>query len=414
MLNQIYQNLDPIALQLGPLSIRWYGIAYVLGFVFFALVVSSVSKRWKVRIDADSLFTILFCGIIGVIIGARLGYVLFYGDGYYLQHPLEIFLFSQGGMSFHGGLVGALVAGIFAAKLCGIPYMTLVDLGVIAAPIGLFFGRCANFINGELWGAPTDLPWGVVFGGTAGSIPRHPSQLYEALLEGVIIFVVLFALSRKNPPRPRGTFFGIFLIMYGTFRFLIEFVRQPDAQLGYLWGGWLTMGQVLSVPLVLVGVGVLIWVGKTKLPQCGLQNDTDDVSLSGETDKGGTMALKFYKCMHCGNVAIKTFDAGVPMVCCGDKMTLLEPNTTDAATEKHVPVATVEGNIVNVVVGSVEHPMAAEHYITFICLETKKGFQVAELTPEDQPKASFAVAPGDEAVAVYEHCNLHGLWKADL
>lgn len=279
MLNELYQNMNPIAFSFGFLTIRWYGIAYVLGFFFAALVIWKVAKRWKIEIDSDSLFTILFCAIIGVIVGARLGYVLFYGDGEYLQHPLEIFMFSLGGMSFHGGLIGALIAGIFAAKMCHMPYATLADLGCIAAPIGLFFGRCANFINGELWGAPTDLPWGVVFGGAAGTMPRHPSQLYEALLEGVLIFIVLFALSRKTPPRPRGTFLGIFLIMYGTARFLIEFVRQPDVQLGYLWGGWLTMGQILSVPLVIVGICVLVWVARTKLPQCGLKNSTDDVSL---------------------------------------------------------------------------------------------------------------------------------------
>ena len=272
MLNEIYQSLDPVAFTLGPLSVRWYGIAYVLGFFFMAFVVWNMAKRWKVKMDTDSLFTILFCAIIGVIVGARLGYVLFYGAGYYLTHPLDIIMVSQGGMSFHGGLIGALIAAIFAAKIVDMPYLTLVDMGVIAAPIGLFFGRCANFINGELWGAPTDLPWGVVFGGSAGSMPRHPSQLYEALLEGVIIFVVLFALSRKNnPPRARGTFFGLFLIMYGCFRFLIEFVRQPDAQLGYLWGDWLTMGQVLSVPLVVIGICVLIYAVKRKLPQAGIR-----------------------------------------------------------------------------------------------------------------------------------------------
>ena len=143
-------------------------------------------------------------------------------------------------------------------------------MGCVAAPLGLLFGRLANFVNGELWGAPTDLPWGVVFGGLAGDMPRHPSQLYEALLEGVVIFCVLFALSRKRPPRPRGTFLGIFLIMYGAFRFLVEFVREPDVQLGYLWGGWLTMGQLLSVPLVVVGVCVLVYAVRMKKPQQGL------------------------------------------------------------------------------------------------------------------------------------------------
>lgn len=270
MLNEIYQNLDPIALSLGPIEIRWYGIAYVLGFICAGFIMYRVSKRWKVRIDADSLLTILLCVIIGVIVGGRLGYVLFYGNGAYLQNPLEIFATNHGGMSFHGGLIGALLAGIVAAKITKIPYLTLADMGCIGAPLGLLFGRCANFINGELWGAPTDAAWGVVFGGSAGMMPRHPSQLYEALLEGVLLFAVLYLLSRKQPPRPRGTFLGVFLVLYGCFRFVIEFVREPDVQLGYIWGGWLTMGQLLSVPLILVGIGVLVYAIKMKLPQQGL------------------------------------------------------------------------------------------------------------------------------------------------
>ncbi|WP_281702800.1 prolipoprotein diacylglyceryl transferase [Cryptobacterium curtum] len=269
MLNSLYHALDPIAFSLGPLTVRWYGIAYILGFICAAVVIGHTARRWKVSLTQDDLFTILICLIIGVIVGARLGYVLFYGDGYYLEHPLDILAFSQGGMSFHGGLIGALLSGLASARLCGVPYATLADLGSIAAPIGLFFGRCANFINGELWGAPTDAPWGVIFGGAAGSVARHPSQLYEAFLEGIVIFAVLFFLSRKRPPRPQGTFIGLFLIMYGSFRFLIEFVRQPDAQLGYLWGGWLTMGQLLSVPLVLAGIAVLVWMYRTQRPQEG-------------------------------------------------------------------------------------------------------------------------------------------------
>lgn len=269
MLNSLYHALDPIAFSLGPLAVRWYGIAYILGFICAAVVIGYTARRWKVSLTQDDLFTILICLIIGVIAGARLGYVLFYGDGYYLEHPLDILAFSQGGMSFHGGLIGALLSGLASARLCGVPYATLADLGSIAAPIGLFFGRCANFINGELWGAPTDAPWGVIFGGAAGSVARHPSQLYEAFLEGIVIFAVLFLLSRKRPPRPQGTFIGLFLIMYGSFRFLIEFVRQPDAQLGYLWGGWLTMGQLLSVPLVLAGIAVLVWMYRTQRPQEG-------------------------------------------------------------------------------------------------------------------------------------------------
>ncbi len=269
MLNDIYQMLDPVAFAFGPVSVRWYGIAYVFGFALAAFIVYRVAKRWKIRVSIDALLTIMICVIVGIILGARIGYCLFYGNGYYFSHPLEVLAFNQGGMSFHGGLAGALLAGILVAKLTGIPYLTLADLGVIAGSIGLFFGRCANFVNGELWGAPTDLPWGVVFGGAAGDFPRHPSQLYEGVLEGLVVFVVLYAMSRKLPPRPRGTFTGVFLLMYGTFRFLIEFVREPDVQLGYLAGGWFTMGMLLSIPLVLCGIALIIYATRKKLSQTG-------------------------------------------------------------------------------------------------------------------------------------------------
>ena len=271
MLNDIYQGLDPIAFSLGPLVVRWYGLAYVLGFVCAAAIIYFVAKRWKLGMSEDNLLTLMVCAIVGVVLGARIGYVLFYGDGYYLSHPLEILAFNQGGMSFHGGLVGLLIGGAVAARMTRIPFLTLADLGSIAAPIGLFFGRCANFVNGELWGAPTDGPLGVVFGGAAGMMPRHPSQLYEAVLEGLVIFCVLFALSRKRPPRPQGTFLGAFLVLYGIFRFLIEFVREPDVQLGYLWGGWLTMGQVLSAPLIVGGIALLIYAARTQRSQAGPQ-----------------------------------------------------------------------------------------------------------------------------------------------
>ena len=176
MLNDIYQGLDPIAFSLGPLVVRWYGLAYVLGFVCAAAIIYFVAKRWKLGMSEDNLLTLMVCAIVGVVLGARIGYVLFYGDGYYLSHPLEILAFNQGGMSFHGGLVGLLIGGAVAARITRIPFLALADLGSIAAPVGLFFGRCANFVNGELWGAPTDGPLGVVFGGAAGMMPRHPSQ----------------------------------------------------------------------------------------------------------------------------------------------------------------------------------------------------------------------------------------------
>ena len=158
------------------------------------------------RFTFDPLCIVLLCAMIGVIVGGRLGYVLFYNFEMYAANPLAIFDFSRGGMSFHGGFVGAVIAGVVASRLIKMPFLSLVDLAMIGVPIGLFFGRCANFVNGELWGAPTDLPWGVVFGGAAGMEPRHPSQLYEAFFEGIVLFVLLFVLSRKQPPFPRGTY----------------------------------------------------------------------------------------------------------------------------------------------------------------------------------------------------------------
>lgn len=272
MLNDLYHAIDPIALSIGPLEIRWYGLGYILGFAVAALLLYRTAKRWKLKIDLDSLLTIMVCVIVGIIVGARLGYCLFYGNGYYFSNPIQILAVNEGGMSFHGGLIGALLSGVVASKLTKIPYLTLADLGALAATLGIFFVRCANFINGELWGAPTDLPWGVVFDGAAGGIPRHPSQLYEAVLEGLVIFIVLFALSRKVPPYPQGTFIGVFLVLYGIFRIAIEFVREPDVQLGYLFGGWLTMGMILSLPLVIAGIILLVYAYRKRVPERGMES----------------------------------------------------------------------------------------------------------------------------------------------
>ncbi|GJM55019.1 prolipoprotein diacylglyceryl transferase [Coriobacteriaceae bacterium] len=272
MLNELYHSLSPVAFELGPLVVRWYGLAYLAAFVVGGLVIGRIVKRWSLDLSADDIMTGVIGVAFGAIIGGRLGYVLFYGAGYYWAHPLEILAFSQGGMSFHGGLVGAILGGIIACRPFHISVATFCDLGVIVAPIGLFFGRLANFVNGELWGKPTDLPWGVVFE-TGGAVARHPSQLYEAFLEGIVLFAILYALSRKLPPRPQGTFLGWFLVLYGCFRILVEFVRVPDAQLGYLFGP-ITMGQVLSLPLVAAGVAVLVWAHKTRRPQRGHTYDT--------------------------------------------------------------------------------------------------------------------------------------------
>lgn len=269
MLNDIYQVLDPVIVSFGPFTLRWYGLFYALGILVASLVFYRVAKRWKLNIDFDTLTTLIIIAAFGIIFGSRVGYCLIYGDGYYLSHPLEILAFSQGGMAFHGGMIGGSLAAIFAAKYLDIPLLTLLDLTFIGLPAALFLGRCANFINGELWGGPTDLPWGVVFGGAAGDMPRHPSQLYEALLEGVLLFVIMNVLSRIQPVKPRGFFTGVFMTCYGVFRFGVEFIRVPDVQMGYIVGGWMTTGQLLSIPLVVIGVALIAWSLKKGKPQRG-------------------------------------------------------------------------------------------------------------------------------------------------
>ena len=268
-LNDLYQHLDPVAFAIGPFAVRWYGLAYLAGFVFAAIVIYRRQRHWGFDLTQDDLVSIMTGIAFGVIAGGRLGYVLFYGKGYYLAHPLHIIMLNEGGMSFHGGLIGAVVGAYIVCRELNICFPTICDLAVCGGPIGLFLGRCANFVNGELWGKPTSLPWGVMFADTGGGeVFRHPSQLYEALLEGLVMFLVLWALSRKVPPRPQGFFLGTFLALYGCFRFLIEFVRLPDAHMGYLLGtSWLTMGQVLSTPLVIVGVALVMWSRKTKREQ---------------------------------------------------------------------------------------------------------------------------------------------------
>ena len=272
MLNDIYQSLDPVAFSIGSVDVRWYGLAYLAAFVCAALIIPRIVKRWKLNIPLEDILTLVLCVAFGVIIGGRLGYCIFYGEGYYLEHPVQILNLAQGGMSFHGGLIGAILGGVVCSRMTHIPFLTLCDFGAISAPLGIFFGRCANFVNGELWGKETDLPWGVVFANTGGGlVARHPSQLYEAILEGLVMLIILLILARKtDPPRPRGTFLGTFLILYGIFRILIEFVRLPDSQLGYLLGtSWLTMGMCLSIPLIIIGFVMVIVVTRKNLPQGG-------------------------------------------------------------------------------------------------------------------------------------------------
>lgn len=267
MLNELYHSLDPVAFSAGPITIYWYGISYIVGALLAGIVMYRTQKRWGLNITSDDLMMVVFGVVFGLIIGARLFYVVFYGDGFYLEHPLEIFMTNHGGMSFHGGLVGGVIGGAIACRTMHLSAWTMADLAAIGVPLALCLGRCANFVNGELWGKETDLPWGVVFGGAAGDVPRHPSQLYEALLEGVVLFIILQVLSRKRPLLPQGTFMGVFVMGYGIVRFLVEFVRLPDAQLGYIIGDVITMGQLLSLPLVVVGAGLIIYALHAKRPQ---------------------------------------------------------------------------------------------------------------------------------------------------
>jgi phosphatidylglycerol:prolipoprotein diacylglycerol transferase len=262
-----FPDIDPIAFRLGPLTVHWYGLAYLAGFAGAVLVMRWLARRWNLELTDDDLLTVLLAAIIGVMVGARLGYVLVYGGAYYWSNPAEVFAVWDGGMSFHGGLIGILVGGWVAAKMIGVPWLTLADLGSVGAPIGFGLGRIANFINGELWGRESSVPWAVLFP-TGGGVPRHPSQLYEAFLEGALLFTIMVLLARALPPRPRGELVGWMIALYGAFRIIAEFFREPDPQLGFILGG-VTMGQVLSVPMVFIGIWAVWRAGARQLPQAG-------------------------------------------------------------------------------------------------------------------------------------------------
>ncbi len=255
-----YPQIDPIIFRVGPLAVRWYGMMYLLGFVGSYFNIRYLARRRNLRLGDDQLSDLLFWGVCGVILGGRLGYTLFYNADYYFRHPLQIFHIWEGGMSFHGGMIGVVAALIIFCWRRKLPILLVGDVVAAATPIGLGLGRIGNFINGELWGRVTDLPWAMVFPG-AGPLPRHPSQLYEAVLEGPLLWLILWYLHRRQvrPGIPMASFF----LGYGIFRFLVEFFRQPDAQLGFLWGG-ATMGQLLSLPMIIGGLAALLWLGKRK------------------------------------------------------------------------------------------------------------------------------------------------------
>ncbi len=252
----VHPQFDPIAFSLGPLAVRWYGLMYLVGFVAALWLgrrraLRDAWRGWSIRDVDDALFYV----VLGVILGGRLGYVLFYKLDYYAANPLEIFYIWQGGMSFHGGFLGVLVAMTLLARKKHMRWLGIMDFVAPLVPPGIAAGRLGNFINAELWGRPTEVPWAMIFP-NVDNVPRHPSQLYECALEGVALFILLWWFSKR--PRPLGAVSAMFLIGYGCARFAVEFTREPDSFLGFLAFGW-TMGQWLSLPMILAGFALLWW-----------------------------------------------------------------------------------------------------------------------------------------------------------
>ncbi len=252
----VFEAIDPVIFSIGPLAVRWYGLMYLVGFVAAYYLAKSRMKR--IGWNEDDIGDLLFWGFIGVVAGGRVGYVLFYQFSSFLADPLYIFKIWTGGMSFHGGLIGVLVALWLFARKKTISFLTVGDFVAPIVPLGLAAGRIGNFINGELWGRVTDVPWAIVFP-AAGPEPRHPSQLYQFALEGLALFVLVWLFSRQ--PRPTGAVGGLFLAGYGVFRFIVEFARQPDAHLGLNTLG-LSQGQMLSIPMILLGLGLIVYAYK--------------------------------------------------------------------------------------------------------------------------------------------------------
>ncbi|MDE0373690.1 MAG: prolipoprotein diacylglyceryl transferase [Rhodospirillales bacterium] len=258
-----FPDIDPVAFAIGPLTIRWYALAYIAGILLGWRLLSQSIHRFPANATPKDVADFVLWTILGIIVGGRLGYLLFYGHDILARDPSAAFAVWQGGMSFHGGLAGSAVAAWLFCRIRGLGFASFCDAIACVIPVGLFFGRVANFVNGELWGRPTDLPWGVVFPG-AGAEPRHPSQLYEAALEGIVLFVVLRFLATRTPMVHRpGALAGVFLAGYACSRILVEFVREPDAHLGYL-AGPLTMGMVLSIPVLIIGA--IVWVQAYRRP----------------------------------------------------------------------------------------------------------------------------------------------------
>lgn len=261
----MFPEIDPVAIQLGPLAIRWYALAYLAGFLGGWFYASKITKlEDKLRPNKDDIDDFLTWMVLGVILGGRLGYILFYNLPYYAEFPMEVFKLWEGGMAFHGGLIGAILSLVLFSLYKKIPLMQMTDVIAVVTPIGLFFGRIANFVNAELFGRITGQPWGMVFPTAPDDYPRHPSQLYEAALEGVALFIILNILYyNKNIRSQHGFVSAAFLMGYATFRFIVEFFREPDQHLGLLGSG-MSMGQILCIPMFLFGVIVLAYARRQK------------------------------------------------------------------------------------------------------------------------------------------------------
>lgn len=272
----VHPQFDPIALSIGPLAIHWYGIMYLLGFLAgqYLGIWRAGRDAWR-NFTTDQVKDLLFYIVLGIIIGGRLGYVFFYHFDLFLDNPLYLFKINQGGMSFHGGFLGVAAAVILFARRHKKSIFTVGDFVAPLVPPGILFGRFGNFLNGELWGRPTDVSWGMIFPQAGDAIVRHPSQLYQMAGEGLLLFILLWWFSQK--PRPRMAVSAAFMIGYGVLRTAAEFFRQPDAHIGYLLGGYLTQGMLLSVPMVLIGITMIVFAYKRPV--------FDEVSSTKETTK---------------------------------------------------------------------------------------------------------------------------------
>ncbi|WHI49110.1 prolipoprotein diacylglyceryl transferase [Microbulbifer sp. JMSA004] len=261
-----YPEIDPVAFAIGPLKVHWYGLMYLAGFVAaWWLALRRSAKPWSPVIKSEVEDLILYCAI-GVVIGGRLGYMFFYNFPQLLEDPISLIRLWEGGMSFHGGLIGVMLATALYARKIGTTFPALIDFVAPLVPIGLGLGRIGNFIGQELWGRETEGPWGMVFPKDPDLLIRHPSQLYQAFLEGLVLFALLWWFSSK--PRPRLAVGGMFVMLYGVFRFLVEFVREPDGHIGFDLFGWMTRGQLLSLPMIIAGMALLVWSYKTQpLPE---------------------------------------------------------------------------------------------------------------------------------------------------